>query len=120
MFRARTLSLYVMVDLLRAFVMSLTVITVIFVLLVAVAEAIKQDLGLRQIVRFVPLVVPITLPYTVPAAVLFATSVVFGRLAADNEILAIKCSGVSPVGDLPPAEKPVATQASSSHNLWGL
>jgi lipopolysaccharide export system permease protein len=39
--------------------------------------------------------VPSTLPYTIPATTLFATCVVYGRLAADNEVLAIKAAGVN-------------------------
>jgi lipopolysaccharide export system permease protein len=42
--------------------------------------------------------VPSTLPYTIPATTLFATCVVYGRLAADNEILAVKSAGTSVLG----------------------
>src|SRR5262249_17764204 len=38
---------------------------------------------------------PSTLPYTIPATTLFATCVVYGRLSADNEILAIKAAGIN-------------------------
>jgi lipopolysaccharide export system permease protein len=47
-----------------------------------------------QVVMIIPLLVPNTLPYTVPATCLFATCVVYGRLAHDNEITAIKAAGV--------------------------
>ena len=40
---------------------------------------------------------PSTLPYTIPATTLFATCVVYGRLAADNEILAIKSAGINAI-----------------------
>src|SRR5262249_29153101 len=39
--------------------------------------------------------IPSTLPYTIPATTLFATCVVYGRLSADNEILAIKSAGIN-------------------------
>jgi lipopolysaccharide export system permease protein len=35
------------------------------------------------------------MPYTLPATTLFATCIVYGRLANDNEILAIKAAGVN-------------------------
>jgi lipopolysaccharide export system permease protein len=59
-----------------------------------VAEAGQQGLGPVQLLAAVPLLVPSTLPYTIPATTLFATCVVFGRLAHDNEILAIKAAGI--------------------------
>jgi len=40
------------------------------------------------------LLLPSTLPYTVPATMLFTVAVVYGRLAADNELTAIKASGI--------------------------
>src|SRR5437868_37345 len=53
--------------------------------------------GLRpmQILAVMPLIIPSTLPYTLPATTLFATCVVYGRLAHDNEILAIKAAGIN-------------------------
>jgi lipopolysaccharide export system permease protein len=43
----------------------------------------------------IPLLIPSMLPYTIPATTLFATCVVYGRLSADNEILAIRAAGVN-------------------------
>jgi lipopolysaccharide export system permease protein len=40
-------------------------------------------------------VIPSTLPYTIPVSLLFAVTVVYGRLAGDNEIIAIKTAGLS-------------------------
>jgi lipopolysaccharide export system permease protein len=60
-----------------------------------VAEATQHGLGPFQILAVMPLIIPSTLPYTLPATTLFATCVVYGRLAHDNEILAIKASGVN-------------------------
>src|SRR5262245_53890719 len=60
-----------------------------------VAEASRHGLGPSQIFAIIPLIIPSTLPYTIPATTLFATCVVYGRLAHDNEILAIKAAGVN-------------------------
>ena len=43
----------------------------------------------------IPLLIPNTLPYTLPTTTLFATCVIYGRLAHDNEILAIKAAGIN-------------------------
>src|SRR5262249_52537298 len=56
-----------------------------------------RDIGLspQDVVELVPYVIPGTLPYTIPVSLLFAVTVVYGRLAGDNEIIAIKTAGVS-------------------------
>src|SRR3984893_6369047 len=82
-------------ELVKVFVMSLVGITGILLMAGIVAEASQQGLGPAQILTAIPLLIPSTLPYTIPATTLFATCVVYGRLAADNEILAIKSSGVN-------------------------
>ena len=39
--------------------------------------------------------IPGTLPYTIPATTLFATCNVYGRLAKDNEITALRAAGIN-------------------------
>jgi lipopolysaccharide export system permease protein len=85
----------VLLELSKVFVLSLIGITGILLMAGIIAEASQQGLGPMQILAAIPLLVPSTLPYTIPATTLFATCVVYGRLAADNEILAIKTSGVN-------------------------
>jgi lipopolysaccharide export system permease protein len=82
-------------ELTKVFVMSLIGITGILLMAGIVAEASQQGLGPGQILAAIPLLIPSTLPYTIPATTLFATCVVFGRMAADNEILAIRAAGVN-------------------------
>ncbi|HEY7310174.1 MAG TPA: LptF/LptG family permease [Gemmataceae bacterium] len=84
-------------ELTKVFVMSLVGITGILLMAGIIAEASQQGLGPTQILAAIPLLVPSTLPYTIPATTLFATCVVYGRLAADNEILAIKSAGINAV-----------------------
>jgi lipopolysaccharide export system permease protein len=79
----------------KVFVMSLIGITGILLMAGIVAEASQQGLAPGQILAAIPLLIPSTLPYTIPATTLFATCVAYGRLAADNEILAIKSAGVN-------------------------
>src|SRR5499426_1337705 len=82
-------------ELFKVFVLSLVGITGILLMAGIIAEASQQGLGPKQILAAIPLLIPSTLPYTIPATTLFATCVVYGRLAADNEILAIKAAGVN-------------------------
>jgi lipopolysaccharide export system permease protein len=81
-------------ELIRVFALSLLGITGILVMAGIVAEASQQGLNPAQILMIIPLLIPSTLPYTIPATTLFATCVVYGRLAHDNEILAIRAAGV--------------------------
>lgn len=91
----KTLQRYVVFEVARAFSLALLTMTAIFVLFMVAAQA--RDIGLspKDIVELVPFVVPSTLPYTVPVSLLFAVTVVYGRLAGDNEIIAVKTAGLS-------------------------
>ncbi len=82
-------------ELVKVFVLCLVAITGILLMAGIVAEASQQGLNPAQIVAIIPLLIPSTLPYTIPATTLFATCVVYGRLSADNEILAIRASGIN-------------------------
>jgi lipopolysaccharide export system permease protein len=82
-------------ELTKVFLMSLVGITGILLMAGIVAEASQQGLGPAQILAAIPLLIPSTLPYTIPATTLFAACVVYGRLSADNEILAIRSAGVN-------------------------
>jgi lipopolysaccharide export system permease protein len=82
-------------ELAKVFLVSLVAITGILLLAGIVAEASQQGLGPGQILAAIPLLIPSTLPYTIPATTLFAACVVYGRMAADNEILAIKSAGIN-------------------------
>lgn len=94
---------YVMGEVLRAFLMAVLTMTIIFVLFMVMAEAAKLGLAPRDIMTLVPYVIPGTLPYTVPVSLLFAVTVVFGRLASDNEVIAVKTAGLSAWSILWPA-----------------
>ena len=82
-------------ELIRVFGLSLLGITGMLLMAGIVAEASKNGLSPAQIMAAIPLLIPSTLPYTIPATTLFATCVVYGRLAHDNEILAIKAAGIN-------------------------
>ncbi|MFL5329124.1 MAG: LptF/LptG family permease [Gemmataceae bacterium] len=89
-------------QLLRVFLLALVALTGLFVMAGLFAEAAQRGLAPSQIFAVIPLLIPNTLPYTLPATTLFATCVVYGRLAADNEVLAVKSAGARLGGLLRP------------------
>jgi lipopolysaccharide export system permease protein len=82
-------------ELAKVFVLSLLGITGIIVMAAIVVEASQRGLGPAQILAAIPLLVPSMLPFIIPPTTLFASCVVYGRLAHDNEITVIKSAGVS-------------------------
>lgn len=92
----RLLNRYVMGELLKVFLVSLLGMTSFMLMVGVVQEAVRQSLGLPQIVMLLPYLVPEALRFAVPATILFSTCSVFGRLASSNEIVAIKSMGIHP------------------------
>jgi lipopolysaccharide export system permease protein len=104
-------------ELTKVFFIALVGITGILLMAGIISEASQQGLGPGQVLAAIPLLIPSTLPYTIPATTLFATCVVYGRLAADNEILAIKSAGVSLLAVVKPG---VALGLAMSASTLGL
>ncbi len=82
-------------ELVKVFALSLIGITGIILLAGIIAEASQRGLTPTQILEVIPLLIPSFLPYTIPATTLFATCLVYGRLAHDNEIIAVKAAGIN-------------------------
>jgi lipopolysaccharide export system permease protein len=82
-------------ELFKVFLIALVGITGILLMAGIIQEAAQHGLKPSQIFAVIWLLIPSTLPYTIPATTLFAACVVYGRLGADNEILAIKSAGVN-------------------------
>src|SRR5690606_3549692 len=60
-------------------------------------EAVDSGLGLGGMLRLTPYVLPEAMQFTLPGALLLATTGVFGRMAASNEVVAVKSLGISPL-----------------------
>lgn len=54
------------------------------------------DVGLGFVLTVIPLFLPVTLALTVPFAFLVAAISVYGRLADDNEVIAMRMAGIHP------------------------
>ncbi len=85
---------YVFGQVIKAFLLALVTLSSVFVLFMVVPKAAETGLGPAEILGLLPLAMPGTLPYTAPLALLFAVSVVYGRIASDNEVIAVKASGL--------------------------
>jgi lipopolysaccharide export system permease protein len=88
---------YILGEFLKTFVAALTVLVLILVFTDVVKELVNRGFGLAQIVLIVPYLVPYATKSAIHAALLFSACNVFGRLAANNEMLAAKSLGISPL-----------------------
>ena len=86
---------YVFCELLKVFSLALTGLTVLLVFVGVVGEAARSGLGPQQILQILPYIVPSLLPFTIPATLLLTVCVVYGRLAGDHEVTAVRAAGIS-------------------------
>jgi lipopolysaccharide export system permease protein len=88
---------YVFVDLLKVFLLTLGVMTLMMFLGLMGKEAVDSGLGLGGLLRLTPYILPEAMQFTLPGALLLATTGVFGRMAASNEVVAVKSLGIPPL-----------------------
>src|SRR5919109_4964924 len=56
---------------------------------------VNHDLPVEYLISFIAYVLPFSLIFTIPWGLLTAVLLVFGRLSADNELVALRSNGVS-------------------------
>src|SRR5437764_14918876 len=56
---------------------------------------INHDVPVEYLITFIAYVLPFSLIFTIPWGLLTAILLVFGRLSADNELVALRSNGVS-------------------------
>jgi|GEM_PF-6945357 len=83
----------VLSELLEAFGLAVASLTLIMMLHLASA-AVLDGLPIGTLLRFLPLMAPYTLPWTIPTAFVAACIMVFSRMAGNNELTAIRASGL--------------------------
>jgi lipopolysaccharide export system permease protein len=98
-----TIDRYILWELTRGFLIALVLITVFLVLIGILTEAVRMNLGLMPTLRLIPFVLPSSLAFAVPGTILFTVCQVYGRMSAENEVVAVKAMGVSPLVLLWPA-----------------
>jgi lipopolysaccharide export system permease protein len=99
----RILTRYIVFDLLKVFLLTLFSMTVFMFFALAAKQAVSMGLGLVPILRMAPYLLPQAMQFAVPGSMLLAATTVYGRVAASNEIVAIKSLGISPMVMIWPA-----------------
>ncbi len=93
----RILTRYVLFDLLKVFLLTLTGLTLLIFIVLIGKEAVDKGIGLGPLLRMAPYLLPQAMQFAVPGTMLLATTSVYGRMASYNEIVAIKSLGISPM-----------------------
>lgn len=87
---------YILRELLKTFGLTLAALTVLFTLGGGLFNTLRfEGINPRDLMTFLPLLIPIAVTLSMPPAALFAACIVYGRLAADNELLAARAAGIN-------------------------
>ncbi len=81
-------------QLLRVFCGVLAVLTLLMIVGGAFQEVSEHGLGVFQTLQILPYIIPSLLPFAIPVAVLLTVCIVYGRMAAEQEITAAKAAGI--------------------------
>ncbi len=79
------------------FALSLVAMTLVISLVFVGQKLIAEDLSYLSVARLMPYIFFYALQFSVPATMLFSVCCVYGRISADNEIIALKSAGISPM-----------------------
>jgi len=90
-----TLHRYILRELLKVFSLASIALTLILSLCSILQPVQEYGVGPGQVLSLMVYFLPITLTFILPMAALFASALVYGRFASDNEIDACRASGVS-------------------------
>ncbi len=92
---SRTLFNYIFVQLFKVFCMTSVVLAGIMTFGGLLRPLTENGLDLAQVGQVFIYAWPGMSTYSLPVAALFATTIVYGRLAADNEVTAVRAAGIS-------------------------
>lgn len=92
---SKTLFRYIFLELLKFFLLASGVLTGIMSFGGLLRPLTRQGLGLAEVLDVVVNLMPAMSTYSLPVAALFATTLVYGRLSADNELTAMRAAGIS-------------------------
>ncbi|MBM4035661.1 MAG: YjgP/YjgQ family permease [Planctomycetes bacterium] len=84
---------YVMWELVRSFVVSFASL-VGLMLLGSLGRMLRLGIGLNDLAKLIPFLLPYLYAWVIPAALLSACVMAYGRLSADNELTAVRASGI--------------------------
>lgn len=86
---------YIFREVFKVFILAVVALTLMLSLGGILRPVQQYGVGPRQVVHLMGYFLPITLTFVLPMAALFATALVYGRLAGDNELDACRASGIS-------------------------
>lgn len=103
MLSTRILYFYILREQLKVFILAALGITVVMNFGAIIVYLQGYPLPLGSLLKILPYHLPVLLPWILPLAVLLATTLTYGRLASDNEILAIQMCGMNLIRPVFPA-----------------
>ncbi len=86
---------YVSSSLIVTSVLAVLVLTVVLVLANVFRQLVNRDAPLEVILTVVAFILPFSLTFTIPWGFLTSVLLVFGRMSAENELIALRSNGVS-------------------------
>jgi lipopolysaccharide export system permease protein len=92
----RAFSRYILREVLGLSMIMLLGSTMIIMFGVVMHKLVESGLGLKAFLQMLPYATVVSLQFAVPSTLLFAVCAVYGRMAADNELTAVKSAGVHP------------------------
>jgi lipopolysaccharide export LptBFGC system permease protein LptF len=92
---SKTLFWYIFLDLLKIFGLTNGALSGVMSFGGLVRPLTKQGLGISEVASLILHLLPAMSTYSLPIAALFATTLVYGKLASDNEIVAMRAGGIS-------------------------
>jgi lipopolysaccharide export system permease protein len=88
---------YILWDVLKMFALTLVSMTTVISLVFVGQQLVAEGLSYLALAKLLPFIFLIALQFSVPATLLFSVCCVYGRISADNEIVALKSAGISPM-----------------------
>ncbi|MGD0462591.1 MAG: LptF/LptG family permease [Tepidisphaeraceae bacterium] len=92
---SKTLFWYIFGNLLRVFLMTTGALAGIMSFAVLLRPLTENGLDFGQVNRLLLYSMPAVCAYSLPVSALFATTMIYGRFSADNELTAMRASGIS-------------------------
>lgn len=91
-----TLHAYILRELLKAFGLAVLALTALFTMGGGLYNVLKfEGLSAGDLFSVLPLMIPVAITITMPVAAIFAATITYGRLAADNELVACRAAGIN-------------------------
>ena len=92
---SKTLFWYIFWNLLRVFVLTVLSLSGIMSFAGLLRPLTENGLDMEQVNKMLFYLTPAMSTYSLPVSALFATTVVYGRFSAENELMAMRASGIS-------------------------